>query len=388
MKIPYGPPKALFSSAGTYGTAGEAWLRGPVFVSGLIKFPLKDEDFKRAYGKITDADEHKKLVSAVTDAGKFLDAYGDPVTLTKKLAEDGDYLLKKDPPPEFYAQAVWAAHRAGSAASTFASTAQNLLKMLNDQPQKHKENAAAVRQAFTGAGGLASLSAEQKKDFSGLALKAEQMVMTFVVVQKPLTDHLGKGSKTYASAKEARKEVENQAAAFDGAAEAAWTEWLGYRGAQPEQTLDVCVVNCGVPVGVAKLDGPAPKDRAVVARTTYTSLQDAVNVADDEVGDKACLAADLGGFDHQAKALPDALAALRQRAADMATAWDKVSAALRSASALPDDVLGDPARLDDALDLTSGAQDWEKLAAAAEAFTQSALVAPTFAPWGLPLSAK
>ncbi|MFF8770828.1 hypothetical protein [Kitasatospora sp. NPDC015120] len=388
MKIQYGPPKALFNSSDGYGTAGEPWLRGPVYVGGLLRFPLKDEDFKSAYGKITDADEHKKLVAAVTDAGTFLDAHGDPVTLTKKIAKDADYLQKKDPPPEFYAHALWAAYRAHSAASTFASTARSLLSTLKAQPQEHQKNAALVREAFTGADGLASLGAEQKKDFTGLALKAEKVVMAFTVVQQPLTDHLGKGSKTYASAKQARKDVENQAAAFDRAAEAAWTEWLGYRGAQSVQTLDVCVVNCGVPVGVAKLDGPAPKERAVVARTTYTSLQDAVNVAEDEVGDKASLAADLGGFDHQAKALPDALAALRQRSADMSTAWDKVSAALKSAVALPDDVLGDPARLDAELDLTAGAQAWDKLAAVAEDFTRDALVAPAFVPWGYPLSAK
>ncbi|MFF2354781.1 hypothetical protein ACFVVL_34085 [Kitasatospora sp. NPDC058115] len=388
MKIQYGPPKALFNSADAYGLAGEPWLRGPVYVSGLLRFPLKDEDFKSAYGKIADIDEHKKLVSTVTDAYPFLDAHGDPATVTRKIAQDADYLQKKDPPAEFYAHALWAAYRARSAASTFASTARSLLSTLKAQPQEHTKNAASVRDAFSGAGGLASLSAGQKKDLTGLALKAEKVVMAFTVVQQPLTDHLGKGSKTYASAKQARKDVENQAAAFDRAAEAAWTEWLGYRGGQPAQTLDVSVVNCGVPVGVAKLDGPAPKERAVVARTTYTSLQDAVNVAEDEVGDKACLAADLGGFDHQAKALPDALAALRQRAADMATAWDKVSAALKSAVALPDDVLGDPERLDAELGLTSGAQAWDNLAAAAESFTQDALVAPTFVPWGYPLSAK
>ncbi|KOG85843.1 hypothetical protein [Streptomyces varsoviensis] len=368
--------------------AGEAWLRVPVYVGGLRRFPQDDAAFKDAYGKITDAAEHKKIMAAVKDARKFLEGYGDPAALTKKIAQDGEYLQKKSPPGEFYAQALWAAYRAQSTAGMFVAGAKTLRETLAKQPEEIKKNAALVRDVFTGSGGLASMSAERKDDFTKLALTAEQMVMTFEVAQKPLADSMGTDSKTYASAKAARKECENQAAAFDGAAEAAWTEWLGYRGAQPAQPLDVCVVNCGVPVGAAKLDGQAPTDKAVVARTTYTSLQDALGKADDEVGYKACLAADLAGFERQAKSLPGSLAGLRQRAADMSDAWNKVSTALHSAAALADDVLGDPARLDDALDLAAGAKEWDKFAAAAKEFTEYALVAPTFAPWGLPLSSK
>jgi hypothetical protein len=123
-EIQYGPPEALLNtSTGAYGMASAAWLSVPVYVSGLLKFPLKDEAFESAYGKITDAAEHKKLVSAVVDAKKFIDAYGDPVTLTEEIDKDADYLQKENPPPEFYAQALWTAYLARSAASIFAARA-------------------------------------------------------------------------------------------------------------------------------------------------------------------------------------------------------------------------------------------------------------------------
>ncbi|MEV0260635.1 hypothetical protein AB0I49_04740 [Streptomyces sp. NPDC050617] len=383
---PYGPPKELLqASTGSYGMVCEARPRVPVYVSGLLKFPLADEDFTGTYGKIEDTVEHKKLVSAVKDAQKILTAYGDPITVNKKLGDDGDYLTKSNAPSEFYAQELWSAHGAKSAASTFSSRAQKLWSLLEKSPKDIKKNAALVRDVFTGSGGLTSLCAEQKKRCDVLRSTAEKTAAAFEGVKESLTECMGKDSKTYASAKATRKAYESQATAFDGAAAAAWTEWLEYRGAQAAQPLDVAVVNCGVPAGVAELGGQAPETQAVTARKAYKALLDAVNEADEEVQHKACLASDLAGFDRQLKALPAALTEMRERAANMSAAWEAVSAGLTSAAALSDDVLGDPTKLNDTLDFNAGAQKWSKLATAAEQFTAKALVAPTFTPWGLPL---
>ncbi|GHH86853.1 hypothetical protein GCM10018793_60390 [Streptomyces sulfonofaciens] len=385
----YGPPAAfLHADTGLYGIAGEAWLRVPVYVSGLLRFPLKDNDFKEQYGDIGDAAEHKLLVSAVKEAQDFLTAYGDPVTLTKKIAHDGDYLKKTTPPPEFYAQAVWAAYRAQHAANQFASRARSLRATLEKSPHDFAKNAALVRGAFTGAGGLSSLSAEQKGCFAELLRTAKRTPSAFQGVQKALADRMGTKSKTCVSAREASKEYEGQALAFDGAADEAWAEWLEYRGAQPSQALDVCVVNVAVPVGTADLGGQAPKAKALAARSAYNVLLDALGKASDEVACKACLAADLGGFDRQSQALPDALSSLHQWAGAMAAGWDDVFAGLARACALSDDVLGDPAKLNGALAFDEGAKAWETLATATGRFTESALVGLVFEPWGLPLSAS
>jgi hypothetical protein len=196
---------------------------------------------------------------------------------------------------------------------------------------------------------------------------------------------MGKNSKTHTDAKKARKDYESQASDFDSVAEEAWTEWLKFRGAQPAPALDVCVVNYGVPVGISDVKGKPPHDKAVAARKAYTALQNALNNATDEVVFKACLAADLGGFDRQLGALPPALISLQRCAQNMAAAWDKVSADLTRACALTDSVLGDLAHLNNAIGFDEGIKAWKNLETSTEIFTRNALVAPTFAPWGYPL---
>src|SRR5262245_4903670 len=86
------------------------------FFARAAALPASEAAFRERYGTFADTEAVRRFVSALREVAEVGEELGDPDATKRRMAEDGAYLLRSEPPGEVYAALMWLAMQVEHAA--------------------------------------------------------------------------------------------------------------------------------------------------------------------------------------------------------------------------------------------------------------------------------
>ncbi|WP_189937531.1 hypothetical protein [Streptomyces sulfonofaciens] len=340
-----------------------------VFVNAILKMPIATSDFTKRYGTFNneDQDEIKKFLAAVKSMQGLSLRFGDPVTITQRIAKDGDYITGANAPAELYAHNMWMANQVNGVAAKFHNRCGLITGHLEDGKGAIKQNAAIVRQFLTGKDGLKDLVDKLHGQLKDLIQKLAAFSGDFQTQNEKLKLFVAKEGRIYSHAANARDECKAEAEEFQREADLTYSKWKKVSIAESALAplgLLGGLVALGLGVWAAQL------------QKKYKALVDKVNKAKDEQQKKIQLLTDLDGLQTQVTPLTKYTDDFKAKLDVIEGKWLNASNAISQLAGLDDQKLGDKDNINHELDLEGAAQEWKKVADATSWFTQNALVSP------------
>src|SRR5918992_5667894 len=97
------------------------WTAAHTFFSLVARVPADKAGFLSRYGRFENEISVEEFTGALRDVNVAAGELGSPESLKRRLATDGEYLLRPNPPDEVYAGIVWISMQAGNVAHTISS---------------------------------------------------------------------------------------------------------------------------------------------------------------------------------------------------------------------------------------------------------------------------
>jgi hypothetical protein len=252
------------------------------------------------------------------------------------LANTPDYLFQANPPADIYAQLVWVASRAESAAQAFGSTFP-LVESLLSPAMPVAQRAASLRRVLSGPGGLAATAALVAGQVQGVRGSLA-----------PLTPQFNAALQTFH-----QTQVINQANVAIGELESSVTR-LGTQAAEARE-------KAGSWLGKAK------------AEKELAELEQQIAAKNEELKRKQMLVDDTDALFTAGNRVVPALASIDEKLRILAKVFTDASDRLTTASQISStDQLSDYKWLAGALDFPAAWQRWNGIQKQAQAFVQSA----------------
>jgi hypothetical protein len=315
------------------------WSVAQSFFALVGGLPADEESFVSRYGPFENQVSVEQFTGAVRAVNEIAGKLGGSESLKRRVAADGQYLLRPSAPDEVYANIVWVAIQAGSAAKTISSTFELLPGLMQSAGATAGGRAQRARQVLAGEGGLVST--------------AEAVAGQIQQVRDRLAPYVPPIPKAIVAFNES--EVLNQANRAIG----------------------------GLQSDMRKLQKQAEEEKekakgwfgADKAKEQYESLTKQIAECAAEIGRKQQLDSDMGDFFNSANRVAPALSnigeSLRKLAKVFTDTADRIGATCKAASP---EQLGDSAWLAGALGVSTEIDRWKTLQTAADNFVQGAFI--------------
>jgi len=315
------------------------WAVAQSFFALVGGLPADEPSFVSRYGPFENRVSVEQFTEAVRAVNDIAGKLGGPESLKRRVAADGKYLLRANPPDEVYANIVWVAMQAGNAAKTISSTFELWPGAIESAGASAGERAPRAKQVLTGEGGLVSTG----EGVAGQIQQVRDRLMAFVppitkaIVTFNETEVLNQAHRAAGGLQSDMRKLQKQA---DEAAEKA-KGWFG----------------------------------AEKAKEQYESLTKQIAECAAEIQRKQQLDSDMGDFFNSANRVAPALSnigdSLRKLAKVFTDAADRIGATGKIASP---EQLGDSRWLAGALAFPAEIDRWKTLQTAAENFVHGAFI--------------
>jgi len=222
----------------------DSWLNLQNYITTCLALPINQGDFGTKYVDFADVNAVKQVVAAMKKVQGLTTVFGNPMELEKKLRDDPDYVLKKDPPAEIYAHIIWLAMQIQGAASTFTNTFDSFKLLLDPKTGTKEERAQYLRDVLIGEGGLVSVAEDIKKKTTALRTKLSSFSGKISEGNQELVRYTSQQSTIMKAAEDAIAEIKRTIEELTTKSAAAEKAWRDFTIAAAVTSVGLAILSC------------------------------------------------------------------------------------------------------------------------------------------------